>query len=81
MSNKETSTRKLIVNDNLPTLYADSVRISHRNDGMNYLSFRSNLPDYNMEQVRLMICDDDLTRIIDIICKIIDYFPEKPTKK
>ena len=81
MANRETSTRKLITNNNLPTLYVDGVRISHRNDGMNYLSFRTNLPDYNMEQVRLMIHNEDLTRIIDLICEIIEYFPEKPTKK
>jgi len=81
MSNKDTSIRKFIVNNNLPTLYADGVGISHRKDGINYLSFRTNLPEYTMEQVRLMIYDKDLIPMIDLICGIIEYFPEKPTKK
>lgn len=81
MSNKDTSTPKLIINNDLPTLYVDGLRISHRDDGMNYLSLRTNLPDYNIEQVRLIIDDQHLTSIIDLICEIIEYFPEKPTKK
>ena len=81
MSNRETSMRKVIINNNLPTLYVDGVRISRRKDGMNYLSLRTNLPDCNMEQVRLMIDYEHLTGIIDIICEIIEYFPEKPTKE
>ena len=81
MSNRDTSTPKVIANNNLPTLYVDGVRISHRNDGMNYLSLRTMLPDCSMEQVRLMIDDSHLIAIINTICGVIEYFPEKPTKK
>ena len=81
MSNREIPTRKVITNENLPTLYIDGIHISHRKDGMNYLSLRTALPDSSIEQVRLMINDHHLISIIDTICRVIEYFPEKHATK
>ncbi len=81
MSNRKNSKDKEIIRNDLPTLYVDGITASHREDGINYVSLTTNTPDYTVEQVRLMIDDEHLQIMIDILCKIIDYFPEKPSKK
>jgi hypothetical protein len=65
----------------LPTLYVGGINISSRADGINYVSLTTNIPDYVIEQVRLMIADEHLRIMIDGICQILDYFPEEPIKK
>lgn len=72
------------LNDDLPVLYVDTCATSHSDDGMNYLSFATNTPNTPVgvvEQVRLIIDDKSLQLIIDALCRSIDYFPEKPSKK
>jgi len=81
MSTRKNSKPKEIINNDLPTLYVDGMSISHRADGINYVSLTTNIPDYIVEQVRLIIDDEHLRIIIDGLCKILDYFPEKPIKK
>jgi hypothetical protein len=72
--------KETYINDDLPILYVDNVNTRRRADGMNYLSFTTNLPDDFVEQVRLMIDDEHLQQIIDDLCKSTMYFPEKPSK-
>lgn len=81
MSNRENSKDKEIIKNDLPTIYVDGVGASHREDGINYLSLTTNIPGYTIEQVRLMIDDEHLQTIIGILCRVMDYFPEKPSKK
>jgi len=72
------------LNHDLPTLYVDNCAVSHRGDGMNYLSFATNTPNTPVrvvEQARLIVDDDSLKEILDVMCRSVDYFPEKPTKK
>ncbi|HEX74565.1 MAG TPA: hypothetical protein G4N93_05380 [Dehalococcoidia bacterium] len=72
--------KEIYINNNLPILYVDDVDTRHRQDGLNYLSFTTNIPDQVVEQVRLMIDDESLHRIIDDICRNINYYPERPSK-
>jgi hypothetical protein len=72
--------QKIHINDDLPTLYVDAVATRRRNDGFHYLSFTTNLPHCIVEQVRLMIDEPHLRRIIDDLCKAANYFPVKNAK-
>lgn len=81
MSNKKASTDKEIIRNELPTLYVDGISANHREDGITYLSLTTHLPDCVVEQVRLMIDDDHLPQIIDLLCDLLGYFPQKPSKK
>ena len=78
---KKTTPKETYINNDLPILYVDAVDTRHREDGVNYLSFATNTPDLIVEQVRLIIDDDSLHRIIDDLCQTTNYFPEKPSKK
>lgn len=73
--------KEVYINNNLPILYVDAVDTRHREDGVNYLSFATNLPDRIVEQVRLITDDESLQRIIDDLCQTTNYFPKKPSKK
>ena len=81
MSNRKNSKDKEIIRNDLPTLYVDGIAASHREDGINYLSLTTSIPAYTIEQVRLIIDDEHLQTIIRVLCGIMDYFPEKPSKK
>lgn len=85
MSNKKrVSPQEIHLNDDLPILYVDTCAMSHRTDGLNYLSFATNTPNAPKsiaEQVRLIIDDESLRTIIDDLCRTINHFPEKPSKK
>ncbi len=82
MPTKKTATpKKTYLNNDLPIVYVDGISIGHRDDGINYVSLTSNIPDCTVEQVRFMIGDEHLPRIIDALCRAIDYFPKKPSKK
>jgi hypothetical protein len=81
MSNRQNSRPKEITKNELPTLYVDGVTIGHRDDGMNYVSLTTNVPHYIIEQVRFIIDDEHLRGMIDVLCRSIDYSPEKTGKK
>ena len=68
-------------NDSLPVLHIDNVFISYRDDNIVFLNLTTGLPDGNIEQARIMIRDDDLKDVISDICKVIKYYPEKPSGK
>lgn len=78
---KKATPKETYINNNLPILYADDVDARHRDDGMNYLSFTTNIPDQFVEQVRLMIDDEHLYQILDYLCRTVDYFPKRPRKR
>ena len=78
MPTREKATpKKTYINNDLPILYVDEVNARHRVDGINYLSFTTNLPDLFVEQVRLMIDDKQLHKIIDNLCRSTDYYPNR----
>ena len=78
---KKATPKEIYINNDLPILYVDAVDTRHREDGVNYLSFATNLPDRIVEQVRLITDDESLQRIIDDLCQTTNYFPKKPSKK
>jgi len=81
---RKATRQEIYFNNDLPILYVDTVAISHRADGFNYLSFATDIPNtpYRIvEQVRLVIDDESLHIIIDELCRSTNYFPEKPRKK
>ena len=78
---KKATPKEIHINNDLPSLYVDAIDTRHREDGVNYLSFATNLPDCLVEQVRLIVDDESLQRIIDDLCQAINYFPKKPSKK
>jgi hypothetical protein len=80
-SKKKAKPKEIYINNDLPILYVDAVDTRRREDGVNYLSFATNIPDRIVEQVRLIIDDESLQRIIDDLCQTTNYFPKKPSKK
>ena len=68
------------INNDLPVLFVDYLDTRHREDGMNYLNFKTNTPDIIVEQVRLMTNDESLRGMIDDLCLTANYFPKKPRK-
>lgn len=78
---KKATPKETYINNDLPILYVDDVDTRHREDGINYLSFTTNLPDRFVEQVRLIIDDEHLQGIIDDLCLSTNYFPERPSKR
>jgi len=84
MPTRKKASQEVHFNDDLPTLYVDTVATSRRADGLCYLSFATNTPPtpYGIaEQVRLVIDDESLRIIIDDLCETTNYFPEKPSQK
>jgi len=81
MSNRKNSTSNDIIRNDLPTLYVDGISASHRDDGINYVRLTTDIPGYIVEQVRLIIDDTHLRGIIDLLCQVLNYFPEKPIKR
>jgi len=77
---KKATPTETYINNDLPLLYVDDVYTRHRVDGINYLSFRTSLPDLVVEQVRLMIDDEHLHLIIDYLCQATNYFPKKTSE-
>ena len=82
MSAREKAAPKEVqINNALPILYVDAIDTRRREDGFNYLSFATNAPHAIVEQVRLVVEDESLHMIIDDICRTINYYPKKPSKK
>ena len=67
-------------NDNLQTLYVDGAEIRKRNDGMHFIRFTADLPEGKFEQFRIIIDEEHLRGILDIMCSVSNYYPEKPVK-
>ena len=74
---KISTPKETYINNDLPVLYVDDVVTRRRDDGMNYLSFTTNIPGLFVEQVRLMIDDKQLHKIIDNLCRSTDYYPNR----
>ena len=78
---KKAIPRETYINNNLPVLYVDDVDTHRRADGIYYLRFTTNIPDFIVEQVRLITNDDNLHLMIDDLCLNANYFPKRPGKK
>jgi len=61
------------------TIFADSMHLNKRNDNMYFLSWMQELPgDIKLEQARIMVTGEYMKKIIDILCKTSEYYPQQP---
>lgn len=63
------------INNALPSLFVDDLRISLRNDNMACLNFFSDTPEGKFEQTRIVAKKERLLHFIDALCKHTDYYP------
>ena len=70
-------------NENLPTLFADTLTVNTRSDGFSLIRFTANLPEGLTEQARIMIPPESLKKMLDVLCSHSNYYPvkSKPRKK
>lgn len=65
-------------NNALPLLFADVTRVSKRSDGMMLMQFAASNPGEFNEQARLIFPAPAARALIDLLCKVFDYYPPKP---
>jgi hypothetical protein len=65
-------------NNALPLLFADVTRVSKRSDGMMVMQFAASNPGEFNEQARLIFPTHAARALIDLLCKVFDYYPPKP---
>ena len=81
--NKEDKQKKasfLNINNNLPNLFVDDLRVSIRNDNIAMLNFFSDTPEGKFEQTRISTKKERLRIFIDSLCKQTGYYPSKPVE-
>ncbi len=65
-----------------PTSYSDYIQVaSNKKDGNLILQLISILPDVLIENHRTVLDSGFIKHFIDILCEIIDYYPQKPKPK
>ena len=83
--NKTTEESKKVIeihaNDALPTIFVDNLMINTRSDEICFIRFTTLLPEGLKEQVRILIPQERVKRMIDALCKHCDYFPKKEKQK
>ena len=62
-------------------LFVDYLAIGSRPDGNSLLRFGSVIQEGIREQVRIMTPTQHVKKMIDAMCKTINYYPERPQKK
>ena len=67
----------LNLNNQLPNLFVDDIRVSIRNDNIATLNFFSDSPEGKFEQARMTTKKERLKAFIDVLCRHTDYYPEK----
>ena len=71
----------IVINDTLPAVFVDNLAVQSRPDNLHLVRFLTGFPEGLKEQVRVMIPNESMTRMLDALCKHCDYFPTKPKKK
>jgi hypothetical protein len=71
----------VINNTSLPNNIIDNVSFSRRQDGLCLLRFYTNLPEGRFEQFRAFFQEQNLKEILDLLSKMLDYYPEKKKSK
>ena len=77
---KEDKKRKdglLHINNSLPNLFVDDIRVSIRNDNIATLNFFSDSPEGKYEQTRVTTKKERLKAFIEVLCKHTDHYPTK----
>ena len=82
MSGKKKKTIiKMRLNENLLTVLVDNLMITTRNDGLHLIRFTASLPEGLKEQVRMMVPDERLKRMLDALCSHSNHYPKKPKSR
>ena len=66
---------------NTPTSYTDMVNIAISSDGFVLLRFFSAIPDLIIENHRTILKPDVAKSLIDMLCELTGYYPQKPRRK
>ena len=61
------------INNSLPNLFVDDIRVSIRNDNIATLNFFSDSPEGKYEQTRETTKKERLKGLIEILCRHTDY--------
>ncbi|MCG6930205.1 MAG: hypothetical protein LJE64_06570 [Desulfofustis sp.] len=69
------------VNNSLPNLFVDDIRVSIRNDNIATLNFFSDSPEGKFEQTRVTAKKERLKVFIDALCRHTGYYPVKPSEE
>ena len=72
---------EILTNENLPTLLVDNLAITTRTDGLHFIRFTTALPEGLKEQVRMMVPDERMKRMLDALCSHCDHYPAKPKSR
>ena len=66
----------ILPDGNLRTLFVDNLTVSTRKDGMHLVQFFTSLPEGWSEQVRLLVADVDLKRMLDVLTSQCTSWPK-----
>ena len=68
----------LLTNPTVTTTFCNLCNIMFSTEGVAYLRWFTKLPGINLEQCRLVVPLQALRSFIDVCCKHLNYYPEKP---
>lgn len=68
------------VSSAIPTHFVDNLAVTTRSEKLYLLRFLIALPEGLTEQIRAIIPRENITRMIDVLCKHCDHYPEKVQK-
>jgi hypothetical protein len=80
MSTAKPESPLFVENDELPVLFADTLRLSKRGDGMLLAQFAAGMPGGFREQTRLVFTAAAAKAIIDVLCEVSNHYPTKQDK-
>jgi len=65
-------------NDQLSYNFVDTFRVGVRSDGIIMIKFYLNTPDGPAtEQARIVTTKDGIQKLLDVVCNVTNYYPEK----
>ncbi len=67
--------------ETLQVAFIDNLGIAKRTDGMHYVRLMTSVPEGHKEQYRMMVPDQNLKRMLDVLCRHCDYFPVREKQK
>lgn len=76
MAEKKKEAKGLIYNNNLSTIYADSLQFNFRSDDIIFLRFLTQAPEGLVEQARIIVPKNNLLKMIEVMCNSLKYQPK-----
>lgn len=65
-----------------PTQFSDRVMVNRRSDGLFLLRWLFQMPEgQHVEGSRIVVAGDHLKRIVDVLCKLCQYYPTPPDEE